>query len=259
MALYEVQKGDSIWAIAQQSLGMQYPEQQFTSEDIADEMLRIISINMPKLNVKQMPGTPGPADLIYSGLVLDIGGGAGSPADAIDKGKGKGKNIDSPSRPGQNGSDSTFSGGTPGKGGRRGGGGEERDDRKPPIYYAKPGPGQDRESGQGKALRYIEEQQPRDDRSPPIGYARGPYQPSGQGRAQRYIEEQQPRDDRSPPIGYAKGPYQPSGQGRAQRYIAGQQPRDDRKPPIAYAKPGPGQDRQSGQGKAYDYLHRPAR
>jgi hypothetical protein len=79
MALYTVERGDSVWNIAEKSLGMQYPGQPLDPNLIAQEMQKIIGLNLPKL--KNNP------ELIYSGLVLDIGGSP-TPGQAVENGKG---------------------------------------------------------------------------------------------------------------------------------------------------------------------------
>lgn len=78
MALYEVEKGDSIWNIAEKSLAMQMPGQPLDPAQVAQEMQKIIGLNLKKLD-----DTP---DLIHSGLVLDIGGSP-TPGQAAEKGK----------------------------------------------------------------------------------------------------------------------------------------------------------------------------
>lgn len=78
MALYEVEKGDSIWKIAEKSLAMQMPGQPLDPAQVAQEMQKIIGLNLKKLD-----DTP---DLIHSGLVLDIGGSP-TPGQAAEKGK----------------------------------------------------------------------------------------------------------------------------------------------------------------------------
>jgi len=89
MALYTVEAGDSIWNIADRSLGLRDGKSAAppSNQEIADEMLRIIAVNLGKLKVpKGSKGTPGPADLIHAGLVLDLGG-APSPTQAITNGQ----------------------------------------------------------------------------------------------------------------------------------------------------------------------------